>query len=180
MKKTVIRFGLNTKDIDRAIREVRKFKENFLSKVDTYRKKLAEELAEQASIAFGNSIVDDVVHGGSPRRANVDVNVFDDGTISVVVASGEDAVWCEFGSGVFHNGGAGSSPNPYGGELGFTIGSYGKGHGKYQAWGYYTDPDSKTGLVITRGTPATMSMYNAAQEVLRRAVDIAREVWGND
>ena len=130
-----------------------------------------------AQLNFGNSIVDDVISGGVPHKAEVNVTVDERGSISVVVADGEDAVWCEFGSGVYHNGSVGSSPNPYGNDLGFTIGSYGKGHGKRQVWGYYTDPDTKTGLVLTHGTPATMPMYNAAQEILRKAVDIAREVW---
>jgi hypothetical protein len=178
MSKKVIRFGLNVKDIDRAIREVEEFKRDFQKKVDAYRKRIAEEISVNASHNFSNSIVDDVIRGGSPHKPDVQVYVTERGSISVVVADGEDAVWCEFGAGVYHNGSAGSSPNPYGNELGFTIGSYGKGHGKSQAWGYYTDPDSKTGLVITRGTPATMPMYNAAEEVLRKSVSIAREVFG--
>lgn len=175
MAKRVIRFGLNAKDIARAIREVDKFKQDFRNKVDTYRKRIAEEIAVQASLNFANSIVDDIIKGGSPRRPDVQVSVSDKGNISVVVADGEDAVWCEFGAGVHHNGSVGSSPHPNGSELGFTIGSYGKGHGKQQAWGYY---DESGELVITRGTPATMPMYNAAQEVMRKSVEIAREVFG--
>ena len=82
---------------------------------------------------------------------------------------------CKFGAGVYHNGSVGSSPNPFGNDLGFTIGSYGKGYGKKQAWGYY---DENGDLVITRGTPASMPLYNAAQEVMRKAVEIAKEVFG--
>lgn len=175
MSKTVIRFSLNEKDIDRAIREVNKFKEDFRKKVDTYRKRIAEEIAVQASLNFGNSIVDDVIKGSSPRRPDVQVSVSDRGSVSVVVADGEDAVWCEFGAGVYHNGSVGNSPNPYGKDLGFTIGSYGKGHGKQQKWGYY---DENGEIVITRGTPASMPMYNAVQEVMRKAIEIAKEVFG--
>lgn len=174
MGKKTIRFGLNTKDINRAIREVTEFKQDFLEKVDTYRKRIAEEIAVNASLLFANSVVDDVIQG-SPRRPDVQVTVDERGGISVVVASGEDAVWCEFGAGVYHNGSAGSSPNPYGADLGFTIGSYGKGYGKQSAWGYY-DEDGQ--LVITRGTPATMPMYNSVQEVARKSIEIARGVFG--
>ena len=172
----IIKFGLTTKEIQSAIDAVELYKENFQKKADTYRKRMAEEIAVYASAYFDNSIMDDVVNG-SPRKPDVKVDFSHKGDISVVVAYGEDAVWCEFGAGVYHNGSVGSSPNPYGKDLGFTIGSYGKGHGKQQAWGYYTDPESKTGLVITRGTPASMPMYNAAQEVLRKSVEIAREVF---
>lgn len=174
MSKKIIRFGLGVTDINRAIREVNKFKQDFRNKVDTYRKRIAEELAVQASLNFGNAVVDDVIHG-SPRRPDVAVTVSERGSISVVVAEGEDAVWCEFGAGVYHNGSVGSSPNPFGNDLGFTIGSYGKGYGKKQAWGYY---DENGDLVITRGTPASMPLYNAAQEVMRKAVEIAKEVFG--
>ena len=174
MSKKTIRFGLGVTDINRAIREVNKFKQDFRNKVDTYRKRIAEELAVQASLNFGNAVVDDVIYG-SPRRPDVAVTVSERGSISVVVAEGEDAVWCEFGAGVYHNGSVGSSPNPYGNDLGFTIGSYGKGYGKKQAWGYY---DESGELVITRGTPASMPLYNAAQEVMRKAIEIAKEVFG--
>ena len=173
MAKHKISLTLNTDDIERAIRELEKYKQDFQKKVDNYRKKLAEEIAVNASLNFGSAEIDDRTRGGS-RRPEVTVDVNDSGDISVVVANGEDAVWCEFGAGVYHNGSVGSSPHPYGSDLGFTIGSYGKGYGKAKAWGYYDDGE----LVITRGTPASMPMYNAAQEVMKRAIGIAREVFG--
>lgn len=174
MSRKTIRFGLNAKDINRAIREVNEFKQEFKGKVDTYRKRIAEEVAVNASTLFDNSTMDDVIQG-SPRKPEVVVSVDNRGDIAVVVANGEDAVWCEFGAGIYHNGSAGSSPNPYGTELGLTIGSYGKGHGKQSAWGYY---DENGDLVITRGTPASMPMYNSAQTVAQKAVQIAKEVFG--
>ena len=174
----VIKFDLSPRGIQRAIDEVEKFKTEFQKKVDTYRMRIADEIAVQASIYFDNSVMDDVING-SPRKPDVTVDWTDNGKIAVVVANGEDAVWCEFGAGVYHNGSVGSSPNPYGNDLGFTIGSYGKGRGQQKVWGYYTDPESKTGLVLTHGTPASMPMYNAAQEVLRRSVEIAKEVFGS-
>lgn len=173
MAKKVIKFSLNEKSIAKAIREIEKYKIEFQKKVDTYRKRIAEEIAVNASLNFGSSIMEDRVRGG-PRKPNVDVRVDERGSIAVVVADGEDAVWCEFGAGVYHNGSVGSSPHPKGNELGFTIGSYGKGYGKQKAWGYYEDGQ----LVITRGTPASMPMYNAVQEVTRKAIEIAREVFG--
>lgn len=172
MGKKVISFTLDTKDIDKAIRELEKYKIDFQKKVDNYRNRLAEEIAVNASLNFGSAVLDDRVKG-EPRKPDVTVSVSDKGNISVVVADGEDAIWCEFGAGVYHNGAVGTSPNPYGNDLGFTIGSYGKGYGKAKAWGYYEDGE----LVITRGTPASMPMYNAVQEVTKRAIEIAREVW---
>jgi hypothetical protein len=172
--KKVIKFSLDAKGINQAIREVESFKQKFLAKVDVYRRRIAEEIAVQASLNFDSSVIDDTVKNGT-RKPDVTVNVDERGSISVVVADGEDAVWCEFGAGVYHNGSAGSSPNPYGGKLGLTIGSYGKGFGKQQAWGYY---DESGELIITRGTPASMPMYNAVQSVTIKAITIAREVFG--
>ena len=172
MSKKVIRFGLNTKDIDRAIKELEQYKRDFQMKVETYRKRIAEEIAGSASLNFGSAVIDDRVRGG-PRKPEVKVRVDDRGNIAVVVADGEDAVWCEFGAGVYHNGSVGSSPHPKGAELGFTIGNYGCGFGRRKVWGYYDNGP----LVLTHGTPASMPMYNAAQEVMKKAIEIAREVW---
>lgn len=174
MSKKVISFGLSTTEINRAIREVEKFKKEFEKKVETYRKRIAEAIAANAEINFASSSMDDVIKGNT-RKPNVTVSVSERGDIAVVVADGEDAVWVEFGAGVYHNGSPGSSPHPNGSELGFTIGSYGKGYGKANAWGYY---DSDDRLIITRGTPASMPMYNAAQQVSKEAISIAKEVFG--
>lgn len=174
MGKTTIRVALDEGSIDAAIREIKAFKTSFEKKVDIYRKRIAEEIATSASLKFSSSTMEHSVRGET-RKPNVHVSVDERGNISVVVADGEDAVWCEFGAGVYYNGSVGASPNPYGKELGFTIGSYGKGYGKGKAWGYYDDTGE---LVITRGTPASMPMYNSAKEITKKAIDIAREVFG--
>ena len=173
MGKKLIRFSLSESDIDKAIREVEVFKQEFQKKVDIYHNRIAEEIKQIASLNFSSATMEHTVKGAS-RKPEVTVSVEPRGKILVVVATGEDAVWCEFGAGVYFNGEAGSSPNPYGDDLGFTIGNYGHGFGKKQAWGYY---DNGT-LVLTRGTPASMPMYNAVQEVMTRAIGIAREVFG--
>lgn len=172
MGKKVIKFSLSDNDIDKAIDELKLYKQELQKKIDTYHKRIAEEIAKIASLNFSSAGVEDKVRGGM-RKPDVTVDVQARGNILVVVADGEDAVWCEFGAGVYHNGAAGSSPNPYGNDLGFTIGNYGKGYGKKTAWGYYEDGE----LVITRGTPASMPMYNAVQDVMKRAIEIAREVF---
>lgn len=171
VSKTIIKCTLDT--IDQAIRELERYKADFLKKVEIYRKRIAEEIANLASQKFGSATMEHTVKGAT-RKPDVNVSVDDRGSITVVVADGEDAVWCEFGAGVYYNGSVGSSPNPYGNDLGFTIGSYGKGYGKGKAWGYY---DESGELVITRGTPASMPMYNSAKEVTKRAIEIAREVF---
>lgn len=114
--------------------------------------------------------------GADTHQARVNVTVERDSEISLVIANGEDAVWVEFGTGVYHNGAVGQSPNPNGEKLGFTIGSYGDGNGKKEAWGYY---DEETGeLTFTRGVSATKPLYYAVKNTLGvKLYQIAKEVF---
>lgn len=174
MSKHTIKCTLSSKSIDKAIQEVRAYEKDFLKKVDIFRKRFAERIAEEAQAGFNSSIVDDIIRGGV-KMAQVSVSATERGTISVVMAHGQDAIWVEFGAGVTHNGAAGSSPHPKGSELGFVIGGYGQGNGKKKVWGYYDDAG---GLVLTRGTPATMPMFRSAQSAVNVIADIAKEVFG--
>lgn len=170
MASKTIKIGLSVSDIDKAINELKAYKADIDEKTDELRKRVAELIARKAQAGFDSSIASDLRNGGT-RKAEVKVTVEDNGT--VVLAKGADAVFVEFGAGVYHNTAVGTSPNPKGSELGFTIGSYGKGYGKGNAWGFYEDGE----LVITRGTPATMPMYNAVKEICNEISAIAREVF---
>ena len=174
MSKKKITIGLSEQDIDRAIREMAQYKTEFLQKVELLREKVADRLAVEAQSGFTGAVVDDLIKRGQ-KFADVKVSVDNRANLSVVVANGEDAVWVEFGAGVYHNGSPGSSPHPNGAELGFTIGSFDKGNGKREAWGYY---DENNELKLTRGTPATMPMHRAVQTVCNDIQNIAREVFG--
>lgn len=173
MKKTVISFGLSEREIGKAIKEIEQYKKELIRKTALLREKVANRIAELAQSGFNGAVVDDVLKGGV-KTAQVNVSVTDSGEVSLVIANGEDAVWAEFGSGVYYNGSAGSSPHPKGQELGFTIGGYGKGMGKKQVWGFYEDGE----LRLTHGAPATMPMYNAVKTVCDELATIAKEVWG--
>lgn len=172
MGRKKITIGLSEQDIDRAIREMAQYKAEFTRKVELLREKVADRLAGEAQTGFNGAVVDDLIKR-EQKFADVKVSVDNRANLSVVVASGEDAVWVEFGAGVYHNSSPGSSPHPNGAELGFTIGSFGKGNGKKEAWGYYDEGELK----LTRGTPATMPMYRAVQTVCNDVQSIAREVF---
>lgn len=172
MGKKVISFKLSTRSINRVIKELETYKQELIKKTDLLRNRIAEELRKEAEKGFSNTFVDDLIRGGG-RPAEVSVSIDSRESITVVIAKGEDAIWCEFGAGVYHNGSAGSSPHPEGSELGFVIGGYGKGKGKQNAWAFYENDELK----VTRGTPAAMPMYNAVKLVCERIVQIAKEVW---
>lgn len=172
MKKTVISFGLSEREISKAIKELERYKQELIRKTALLRDKVADRIAELSQSGFNGAIVDDVLKGGV-KTAQVTVSVSSRADVSLVIANGEDAVWVEFGAGVYHNGSAGSSPHPNGSELGFTIGGYGKGMGKKEVWGYYEGDE----LRLTHGTPAVMPMYNAVKTVCDEIAEIAREVF---
>lgn len=172
MAKKVIRFGLSTREIDEAIKELDEYKREILRKTELLRELVAERIADLAQSGFGRAVIDDLLNG-EQRLAQVDVSVDKRQNITLVIAKGEDAIWAEFGAGVHHNGSVGSSPHPSGSELGFTIGGYGYGMGKRDTWGFYEDGE----LRLTHGAPATMPMYNSMKTVCDEISKIAREVF---
>ncbi len=172
MGKRVISFGLSVQDIDRAMKELADYKQDILKKTELLRERVAERLCVEAQSGFNGAVVDDLVRGGQ-KFAQVNVTVDNRGDVTVVVADGQDAVWIEFGAGVYHNGSPGSSPHPHGVELGMTIGGFGKGNGKKETWGYYEEGTLK----LTRGTPAVMPMARAVTTVCNEIAEIAREVF---
>lgn len=172
--KKKISFGLSAREINRAIKELEQYKKEILDKTELLCKKVAERIESLAASGFAGAIVDDLTKdSGGVRYAQVATSIDERGNVLVVVAQGEDAIWVEFGTGVYYNGSAGNSPHPKGSELGFTIGDYGKGMGKKNTWGFYEDGE----LRLTHGTPAVMPMYNAAKIVCDEIADIAREVF---
>lgn len=164
--------------IDRAIEQVKAYRDSLPKKVETLRKRVAEELVDLAENGFNGAWYDDVL-GEGMSLPKVDVYFKDDGDACIVFAKGDSVIWQEFGAGVYYNGPVGSSPHPWGAQNLFLIGEYGSGYGKKQIWGYY-DPEyirDEAHLKLTRGTPASMPMYHATQEVLGKIVEIAREVF---
>ena len=131
MGRRVIRFSLSESEIDRAIRELNAYKQDLIRKAELLRQRVAEMISNEAQKGFNGAIVSDLI-GDEARYPHVDVAVETSGKITLVIARNKeadsnDAMWVEFGAGVYHNGSAGSSPHPKGAELGFTIGGYGYG-----------------------------------------------------
>lgn len=174
MGKRKITIDLTESGVDKAIKELEEYKKDIEKKTALLQDRIAKRIAEEADKGFASAVVDDLVRGGY-QKPDVTVNYTTRGDISVVVAQGEDAVWVEFGAGVYHNGHLGSSPHPRGSELGMTIGGYGYGRGKQKSWGF---KDADGVLHITRGTPSQMPLERAVLSVLDELPQIAKEVFG--
>lgn len=169
-----IKIDLSSESIDKAIKEIEKYKKKIYRKSEEFTRRVAEEIGDNASVRFNNSIVNDLIDGTS-TYADVDVSIDGMGNTFTVKASGKEVAFIEFGSGVYHNGSAGTSPHPKGVEMGVTIGSYGYGYGARKAWAYKEDGN----ILITRGTPSTMPMYRAMQDVKLDLIRIAKEVFND-
>ena len=165
MRKTVIKCKLDAQDINRAIKELERYKQEFLKK----EKRLIEGLAEiglrEASVRFTTAMYDGV------NDVSVRLDTSNNGY--VIVAEGRAVAFIEFGAGVYHNT---SEPYPNPRPNGIVgIGEYGQGKGKRKAWGYR---DESGELVITRGNPAAMPMWYASEEIKNSVTKVVKEVFG--
>ena len=173
MAKKIISFSLSTKDINRAIKELEKYKQELIRKEKLLLEKLAYIGVKEASVRFTTAIYDGV--NDSTVSLEQNANGYS------IVANGSAVAFIEFGSGVYHNTGE-PYPNPRPAGI-VGIGEYGKGKGKRRAWYYKGEPGSNgevnsKGFVKTRGNPAAMPMYYASEEMKRSILQVAREVFG--
>ena len=173
MSRTITFDMFDPASVNRAAQEIRQYAQWVQRKTDELRERVAYFIAKDASAVFNTAVAEDDLWEGA-ITGSVDVVVENNGNMTLVIANGKDAVFMEFGAGVYYNGAVGSSPNPLGPTLGFTIGSYGFGQGKKEVWGYMGD-DGR--LHLTHGTPASMPLYRAVQSVANDIECIAREVF---
>lgn len=172
MAKRTIKIDLfDSKSLQLAIKQIQQYQDDLQRKCELFVRRLAE---------VGIPIIDQNISaaaGDSDKNHNtyIKLNSFGSYSQATLVCEGKDLLFIEFGAGVHYNGSAGSSPHPKGEELGYTIGSYGKGQGKNDFWFYYADTGE---VVMSHGTQATMPMYRAVLEMRRQILAIAKEVFG--
>ena len=177
MDKTIT-VELGVKSINAAIKQMTTYINRIKSKTAELGEMIAERVAWSASQGFSTAIADDIFTGGDRPTGDVTVSIEQNGNVCVVIADGSDAVFIEFGAGVYYNGAAGTSPHPKGAENGFLIGEYGKGQGKRRVWAL---PESTTeNPILTHGTPAAMPMYRGVQDAISVIGELAGEVFGFD
>lgn len=181
MAKKIIKMALDTRSINKALKELEKFKQEILDKEKQFLKALGEIGVREASIRFTTAMYDGI------NDVMVTLDDFDGGY--VIKAEGEAVAFIEFGSGVYHNT---SEPYPNPRPDGIVgIGEYGKGKGgrrhpetgEPMPWVFNGEPGSngmvlKNGAIMTRGNPAAMPMWYASEEMKRSILQIAREVFG--
>ncbi len=178
MSKT-ISFALDYDSISRAVKEYDAYRKSFMEKTDEVAKRFSERIKVYADNAYASAIADITSFDKGAfeiRNADVTVTVQKEGDKTyLVVASGEDAIFVEFGSGVMTNGPVGSSSNPWGAENGYTIGSFSKPQnvGK-KAW---VIDSNKYSTLWGHGTPTQRVLYEATQNAINDLPDIVQEVF---
>ena len=161
----VIEMSLSTKSIDRAIKELKAYRDSLETKKNKFLEELANIGVREASLRFTTAIYDGV------NDSSVTLEPIADGYR--IVAEGKAVAFIEFGSGVYHNPGE-PYPNPRPSGI-VGIGEYGHGYGKRPAWGFKNESGE---LVITRGNPAAMPMWYASEEMRNAIVQKFKEVFG--
>ena len=156
---------------DKAIQQIRQYQNILNDKCAEFVQRLAEVgipvINENIASAAGDS--------DKGHNTYIKINSFGSYSQAELIVESKSILWIEFGAGVHFNGHLGSSPHPNGTELGYTIGSYGKGQGKNDFWFYYADSGE---AVMSHGTESTMPVYKAGLEIKRQILKIAREVFG--
>lgn len=169
-----IQVPLSVSGIKKLLKEVSSYEVWLKERTGIFIGRLAEEGLSIASAKFSQAVYD----GTNDVSVSVEQR---EGNAKAIVAIGASVLFIEFGTGVTY-----PDNHPEAHELGMTRGTYGKGHGKQSSWGYYGEPGTNglvkekpngTTVVITRGNPANMFMYETVKELEARVYTLAKEVF---
>lgn len=170
-KRTITISSLSEAAVDQAIKELEAYKKSIKERTE----KLIEVMCQ-----FGEYYAVTHVEHIDTGETISSIHGYRKGNKGYIVAGG-NAEWIEFGTGVRHNGAAGTSPHPPSSDpkyASYTIGTYGKGNGANQDGWYYYDADGRR--KHTYGIEANMFMYKTARELERQFPDLARGVFAGE
>ena len=160
--KRKIHIRLNDSSLERAINDLKAYKQRIEDKTDMVLKRLALLGFQGANVRFQTAAFEPDSH-----NFEIDIQSTETGGWKII-ANGKDVCFIEFGAGVYYNGSDSYPGDRPPGIVG--IGEYGKGKGKQEYWFYSQGR-------YTRGTPANAPMFYTAQEMRKNIMRIAREVF---
>jgi len=175
VRNKVVKIPLSVSGIQGAIDAVAEYRQWLKERSTVLLERLTQEGFEIASAKFSQAIYDGVNDSAVSIENRSE-------KIRAVVAVGSSVLFIEFGTGVTY-----PDNHPEAAKNGMIRGRYGKGHGKQTSWGYYGEAGTngkvlketdKGSLVITKGNPANMSMYETVKELKSRLPALIREVFG--
>lgn len=161
-----IKCSLAPSSIDAAIKQLEDYSKDLERKAQELCKRLADMGAMYAEWNFSG-----VLYAGDIDY-KITVDRVDENTY-VIKADGETVLLMEFGAGVKHGYG-----HPQAAEFGMGPGTYPNGKGHWddpKGWWF----GEKGNWTHTYGNAPGMPMYNAAKDLRKEILDIAREVFSN-
>lgn len=161
-----IKVSLSPSSIDAAIKQLEDYSKDLDRKAQELCKRLADMGAMYAEWNFSG-----VLYAGDIDY-HITVDPVDANTY-VIKADGETVLLMEFGAGVKHGYG-----HPQAAEFGMGPGTYPNGKGHWddpKGWWF----GEKGNWTHTYGNAPGMPMYNAAKDLRKEILDIAREVFSN-
>lgn len=166
----VIKCKLDTDSIQRAIDEIRTYREELNNKLQQFITSLMQDGVTVANARL-SSTVGDSVQG----VIGFGVNNGGDIVSAIISLEGADALFIEFGAGIAYNTGM---QHPDADEFGYGPGTYPSKHPPNKAinpgyWYYREDGE----LVKSIGTQASMPMYHAAETIRNNAIQRASEIF---
>ena len=162
MAKTVIQFKVNVKDINRAIREVEKFKKEFLLKCNRLIEALTDAGVQIAKVEVAQL---DAVYTGALMNS-IEGYYSPTYNVGIIKAGAYYAAYVEFGTGVV--GASSAHPNPQGWQ-------YDVNNHCDSGWVYYDDYSGE--FRWTKGFKSRPFMYNTARELEKECKRIREGVF---
>ena len=163
MAKTVIRFSLDTKDINRAIKELKLFKTQFIEKCNRLVETLTDTGVEVARVEVQRL---DAWYTGELMNS-IDSYYSPTYNVGIIKAGAYYAAYVEFGTGVVGS----QSPHPDPQDWQYDVNNHGD-----KGWVYYDDYSGK--FRWTKGFKSRPFMYNTARQLEKECAKIAEEVFG--
>ena len=170
--KTIIVDPLDPESVKSAKAEINKIKKEWQQKAKLCSEAVATELAsiideKLLNLPMTDDIVNVKTHQETPSKHGIGEARADGNRVMVY---GECIAFVEFGAGVYHNPSGVDNPLSEQVSVDTSIGSYGKGQGKFPYWFIAKD-------TISRGTPAYKIIYESIEEIKPRIPTIVRQVF---
>lgn len=161
-----INLSLTEESIDKAIADLQKFEQHIKDRT-------TELIAFMTT--YGEEVAYNYISHVDTGETVSSVIGYREGNKGLIMAGG-NAVWLEFGTGVARNGD--TPEHPARSRLGISpIGTYGKGNGSNPDGWYYKDESGK--WRHTKGIKADMFMYKTAEEIKKRYIQWAKQIFQN-
>lgn len=170
--RRTVTFNCSQEGMEEYANLIRNYRTNISRLNDKFARRLAEEGFDVASMSIQSS----THYDHDKPVGTLEIHREETGEVSscTLTFTGEQVLFIEFGAGFYWNDKV--IQTSWAEQFGYGVGTYpGQTHANDEkGWSYFGEDDR---WHHTRGTEATMPMFNAKQTMRERFVQIAREVY---